>query len=253
MILKKLFLSLIVFALASCGDKSDSYKIIEVPKDFCKEGGEKVAKVFSYNICMEDVTIKDQFKQFLKEKERSVYDPEKQEVVKRKLTDAEYEKMIKNMEVQKLQSIIIGLLVENFVKENKIDISSESEEIESFRNTFAKGLGDQAADDASNIFDDDKLEEMAKFFIAKFKVERALYKEYGGAVIFQQMSPFEPIGAYKTLAEEAQEKGELEFYNKEYKSEFWDYFEKAMSSFKYNEEQLKEYDISKPWWKQKRK
>ncbi len=40
--------------------------------------------------------------------------------------------------------------------------------------------------------------------VIKWKTDKALYEKYGGTVIFQQSNPFEPVGAYRKLIEDAE-------------------------------------------------
>lgn len=52
--------------------------------------------------------------------------------------------------------------------------------------------------------------ELARVFIVAWKIERALHREYGGRVIFQQAGP-EALDARRRLFEEAEKKGEIKF------------------------------------------
>lgn len=66
-------------------------------------------------------------------------------------------------------------------------------------------------------------EEVARSFILRWKVNRALYRQYGGRIIFQQAGP-EPFDAYRKFLEEHAEKGNFRIFDAGMEQEFWRYF-----------------------------
>ena len=66
-------------------------------------------------------------------------------------------------------------------------------------------------------------EKNAVQFIQQWKVNYALFKKYGGRVIFQQFGP-EPIDAYRDFLKEQEKKGNFKIYDGKLKPQFWDYF-----------------------------
>jgi hypothetical protein len=66
-------------------------------------------------------------------------------------------------------------------------------------------------------------EQVAAAFISQWKINQALYQQYGGRIIFQQGGP-EPLDAYRRFLEEAQRKGDFRIVNKELEAAFWRYY-----------------------------
>jgi hypothetical protein len=72
---------------------------------------------------------------------------------------------------------------------------------------------------------------VAAAFIRQWKINRSLYREYGGRVIFQQGGP-EPLDAYRLFLEERQRDGDFEILDPALGAEFWRYYRNdAMHSF----------------------
>ena len=66
-------------------------------------------------------------------------------------------------------------------------------------------------------------DQVAAAFIRQWKINRALYQQYGGRIIFQQGGP-EPLDAYRRFLEERQAQGEFEILNKDLEPPFWHYY-----------------------------
>ncbi len=66
-------------------------------------------------------------------------------------------------------------------------------------------------------------EEIARSFILRWKVNRALYRRYGGRIIFQQAGP-EPLDAYRTFLQEQAAQGTFRIFDAALEREFWRYF-----------------------------
>jgi len=64
---------------------------------------------------------------------------------------------------------------------------------------------------------------VAGAFIRQWKINRALYQQYGGRVICQQGGP-EPLDAYRRFLEEQQKQGAFEILNKDLEAAFWRYY-----------------------------
>jgi hypothetical protein len=73
--------------------------------------------------------------------------------------------------------------------------------------------------------DEDKAarQEIAVAFILQWKVNRALYQQYGGRIGYQQGGP-EPLDAYRAFLEERQARGEFKILNKQLEAAFWHYY-----------------------------
>lgn len=66
---------------------------------------------------------------------------------------------------------------------------------------------------------------LASNFLLSWKIDRELYNKYGGAVIFQQMNPQEPVEAYGKYLRECEARGEFVIADEQLAETFWDYFE----------------------------
>jgi hypothetical protein len=65
--------------------------------------------------------------------------------------------------------------------------------------------------------------EIAAAFIRQWKLNQALYLEYGGGVIFQQGGP-EPLDAYRQFLEEAAARRDFEIIDAVMAEAFWAYY-----------------------------
>ncbi|MCU7554498.1 SurA N-terminal domain-containing protein [Alteromonas sp. ASW11-19] len=100
----------------------------------------------------------------------------------------------------------------------------------------------QVAPDAGK--EDHSLREVAETQVQKWLIDKALYAEFGGAVIFQQGNPQLPAGAYEKLLKQYQQQGHFEILQESYQAVFWEAFEPPFS-FELPPEQV---DFSSPWW-----
>ncbi len=66
-------------------------------------------------------------------------------------------------------------------------------------------------------------EGMARSLIRQWKVNRALFSEYGGRLIYQQLGP-EPLDAYRVFLLERQKAGDFELLDEAVGATFWSYF-----------------------------
>ncbi len=66
-------------------------------------------------------------------------------------------------------------------------------------------------------------QQVAAAFILQWKINRALYTQYGGRIIFQQGGP-EPLDAYRRFLEDAQSRGDFRIVDKDLEAGFWRYY-----------------------------
>jgi hypothetical protein len=88
--------------------------------------------------------------------------------------------------------------------------------------------------------------EVSKPFIEAWKFNRALYREYGGRVIFQQAG-IEPLDAYRQFLQEHEKKGAFAIYDPQLSEEFWKYYTTMKHTFLDKDD----IDFETPWWKEK--
>ncbi len=90
-------------------------------------------------------------------------------------------------------------------------------------NNFLAALGESGSGAAQDPEETQAREQVASSFIRQWKINRALYQQYGGRIIFQQGGP-EPLDAYRTFLEEQQARGDFEILNKDLEAAFWRYY-----------------------------
>ncbi len=54
-------------------------------------------------------------------------------------------------------------------------------------------------------------------------INKELYQQYGGRIIYQQLGP-EPLDAMRDYLKEQQKKGAFKILEKSFEAPFWDYF-----------------------------
>ena len=87
---------------------------------------------------------------------------------------------------------------------------------------------------------------MAREFVRTWKINRELFKQYGGRVIFQQAGP-EPLDAYRDFLREHETKGSFRITDEEAKKEFGKYFtDESMHTFLDAKDGAQA--MATPWW-----
>ncbi|MDH3895396.1 MAG: hypothetical protein OES78_12630, partial [Chromatiales bacterium] len=73
--------------------------------------------------------------------------------------------------------------------------------------------------------------DMGRSMIRQWKINKALYREYGGRVIYQQFGP-EPLDAYREYLEAQQREGTFVIHEMAFEDEFWsDFSDDSKHSF----------------------
>ena len=89
-------------------------------------------------------------------------------------------------------------------------------------------------------------EDVARSIIESWKVNQALYRQYGGHVIFQQGGP-EPLDAYRQLLTEEAKRGTFTIADKALEASFWDSFRNDAGHKFYGDDEAKRA-FDEPWW-----
>ena len=90
--------------------------------------------------------------------------------------------------------------------------------------------------------------QVAAAFIRQWKINRSLYKQYGGRVIFQQGGP-EPLDAYRMFLQEQKKKGAFTILDKTFEEKFWEYYlTDAKHSFYPKGSREEKQVFETPWW-----
>jgi len=105
----------------------------------------------------------------------------------------------------------------------------------------AEGRAGTAESNAAEAF-------VARSFIEQWKVNQALYRQYGGRVIFQQ-SGAEPLDAYRDFFRDAQKSGRFKILSKDMEPALWSYYTTdGIHEFYPESGNEKELAINTPWW-----
>jgi hypothetical protein len=89
---------------------------------------------------------------------------------------------------------------------------------------------------------------VARSFIEQWKVNRALYRQYGGRVIYQQGGA-EPLDAWQQFLRDAQKAGQFSILQQEMQSALWSYYTTdSIHRFYPDGAASKEPAINTPWW-----
>jgi hypothetical protein len=140
-----------------------------------------------------------------------------------------------------LGSLLISPLFEHFVAENHIVVTEL--EIHEFMVAMNETSSSTVSQEQSGIMHD-----IAKSFVLNWKISRALYKKYGGDVIFQQANPLEPIGAERQFLEEQEKVGAFQILDTEERKKFFEYYVQPHTTFIIPPSQV---NYEQPWWQQK--
>jgi hypothetical protein len=98
-------------------------------------------------------------------------------------------------------------------------LTSELESV----NQLLGALGEPGSAAAPDPKETEAREQIAAAVILQWKINRALYRQYGGRIIFQQGGP-EPLDAYRKFLQEMQARGDFTILNKGIEAGFWHYY-----------------------------
>ena len=111
------------------------------------------------------------------------------------------------------------------------------------------------AEDSGNKQEKDEVlkvqQAMTKSIIEQWMINKALYQQYGGRIIRQQMGP-DPVDAVYDFLKEQQKKGAFKILNKSFDEFFWEYFVNENKHCFYeqgSEEERRAFDKA-PWQQQ---
>lgn len=91
---------------------------------------------------------------------------------------------------------------------------------------------------------DDDMRAFARAMVLQWRLDQSLYRRYGGTVVWQQLSPQQPVGAYRALLAEMEERGILEIHDRSLRNAFWEAFEVNL----FFEVPSANVDFEVPWW-----
>ena len=104
------------------------------------------------------------------------------------------------------------------------------------------GSGEKSAEDQA------AQREIGAAVVRQWKINQALYRQYGGRVIFQQGGP-EPLDAYRQFLEDAEKRGAFRILDPSLEPGFWRYFKTDSIHSFYpagSAEEARAFET--PWW-----
>lgn len=93
---------------------------------------------------------------------------------------------------------------------------------------------------------EEQLRQVARQFVGRWKINKALYAKYGGRVIFQQLG-VEPLDAYRDFLREQEKNGAFQILDNEVRGPFWRYFTNDSMHTFYSKDDGAKF-INTPWW-----
>jgi len=126
-----------------------------------------------------------------------------------------------------MQGTILARLFDKYAAQHAIEATDA--EISAFTGELKRGMSNDGLTAEDDLSTDDAAQieamhrDMARSIIRQWKINRQLYGEYGGRVIYQQLGP-EPLDAYRRFLEEQQRAGAFTILDKSLEAAFWQYF-----------------------------
>jgi heat shock protein HslJ len=129
-----------------------------------------------------------------------------------------------------LRGIVLSRLLDDYASNAGITVSDA--EVAAYQAAMQTRLLAEFGDDfedGSSLREEERAEidrmrrRMAEALIRQWKINRALHREYGGRIIYQQLGP-EPLDAYETFLEEARERERFTIQHADLAELFWAYF-----------------------------
>ena len=135
--------------------------------------------------------------------------------------------VIQTQDAEELRYYVLQKLTDRYAVEKGIGVTAEEKAayVEHRRAALSKDPNFAGAAPEAEESAEDKAarEEIATAFIMQWKINRALYEQYGGRIIFQQGGP-EPLDAYRKFLEESAARGDFKIADKDLEAGFWSYY-----------------------------
>ncbi len=126
-----------------------------------------------------------------------------------------------------LRSAVLTPLLDRYAADRGITVAED--EVDAFVDTMERGMRAEGLTAEDSLTPEERAEvtamrrDMGRAMIRQWKINRALYIQYGGRIIYQQLGP-EPLDAYRAFLEEQQAAGAFEFPDAGQAEAFWRYF-----------------------------
>ena len=134
---------------------------------------------------------------------------------------------VRTTDIAQMREAILARLFDQYAAQHEIEATDA--EISIFIGDLKRGTGDDGSTAQEDLSPDEAAQvetmhrELARSIIRQWKINRQMYGEYGGRVIYQQLGP-EPLDAYRRFLEEQQRDGAFTILDKSLEAVFWQYF-----------------------------
>ncbi len=133
---------------------------------------------------------------------------------------------------------IIQAVIDDYAAKRRIEVDEAL--VEKFKSRFAASLNSPSMSDDEQ----QSADQIATRQVRRWQIDKALYEEFGGTVVFQQSNPQMPAGAYEVLLKQYEQQGAFTIHDDRYQAVFWKAIEPPYP-FELKPEQV---DFSEPWW-----
>ena len=137
-----------------------------------------------------------------------------------------------NQRVSELVDSLLTAIINDYANKKRISVSPELKQ--SFLVTFGE----------SSSLPVQKQQALAEKFVKQWLVEKSLYGEFGGTVVYRPTNPQMPIEAYLKLLKQYEAQGDLVFTDEDFSQAFWSLFSPPYQLAL----EAEAVDYSSPWW-----
>jgi heat shock protein HslJ len=162
---------------------------------------------------------------------------------------------VRTSDAKEMQRIVLTRLFDRYAEEEGIEVTEA--EIDTYVDNLRRGMrapgltaeDDLTPEEAAEV--EQMHRDMGRAMIRQWKLNRALYRQYGGRILFQQLGP-EPLDAYRQYLEERQAAGDFAIHEKTSAYTFWRYFtDESMHSFYESGSEEEARAFATPPWERK--
>lgn len=161
---------------------------------------------------------------------------------------------VRTDDAEEMQQILVSRLFDHYAEQQ--GIKATDPEVDAFvermrRDMRAEGLTAEDELSPEEAAQAEKMRrDMGRSMIRQWKLNRALYRQYGGRIIFQQLGP-EPLDAYRKFLREREAAGDFVIHDKTFEDAFWRYFtDETIHSFYEPGSTAEAQAFDKPLWEQ---
>lgn len=126
-----------------------------------------------------------------------------------------------------MQRVVLTKLLDRYAQEQGIDVADT--EIDNYVDHMQRGMRASGLDAEDELTPEEVAQvakmrrDMGRAMVRQWKLNRALYEQYGGRIIYQQLGP-EPLDAYRLFLEERAAAGDFTLHDPAFNDIFWGYF-----------------------------